>query len=176
MKKFQLIRRVMLAATLLLSVATPLFVQSTNAKFGQLTIQVDQPGIKINPIFYGLMTEEINYAFDGGLCAELVRNRSLKDAATPIHWSLTDALAGTMTLDESQPVPDTTLTQSLRLEARKAGVGIKNGGFWGIPVKPNTTYQISFWAKAASDYRANCESASKAISIIATLPARAPGR
>ncbi len=153
------------AATLLLGLAplasvraqtaptTTAFAQMAPAPAGQLTIQVDQPGVKISPIFYGLMTEEINYAFDGGLYAELVRNRAFKDAATPVHWSLTDPLAGTMALDLSQPVPNTTLTNSLRLDATKAGAGVQNDGFWGVPVMPNTTYQISFWAKAAPDYR-----------------------
>jgi len=35
-----------------------------------LTVNVDRPGIKIDPIFYGLMNEEINFSYDGGLYAE----------------------------------------------------------------------------------------------------------
>lgn len=150
MNKKMTFRAALGAAALLLSVA-PL-TRAQNADSGQLMIDAANPGVKISPIFYGMMTEEINHAFDGGLYAELVQNRQLKDAATPIHWSPTDALAGTMTLDESQPVPDTTLTHSLRLDAKQAGAGVKNDGFWGIPVKPNTTYQISFWAKAAPGF------------------------
>ena len=140
-----------LATTLLLGAAPLTYAQPANS--GQLTIGADKPGVVISPIFYGMMTEEINHAFDGGLYAELVRNRQLQDAATPIHWSLTEPLAGTMALDESQPVPDTTLTRSLRLDAQQAGAGVKNDGFWGVPVKPNTTYQISFWAKAESGFK-----------------------
>ncbi len=30
--------------------------------------------------------------------------------------------------------------------------GIANGGYWGIPVRPNTTYRVSFYAKAASGF------------------------
>ena len=142
-----------LTATLVSGVASPRLARSQTLARAQLTIQADQPGIKISPIFYGLMTEEINHAFDGGLYAELVRNRALQDAATPIYWSLTDALAGTMALDSSQPVPNTALTRCLRLEAAKAGAGVKNDGFWGVPVRPNTTYRVSFWAKAAPDYK-----------------------
>lgn len=44
-----------------------------------LTIRADQPGAKLDPIFYGLMTEEINYSYDGGLYAELIRNRVFQD-------------------------------------------------------------------------------------------------
>jgi len=39
----------------------------------------------------------------------------------------------------------------LKLECSKVGkrVGITNEGYWGIPVKPQTTYRASFYAKAA---------------------------
>ena len=45
----------------------------------KLTVSVDQPGPKLDPIFYGLMTEEINYSYDGGLYGELIRNRIFQD-------------------------------------------------------------------------------------------------
>lgn len=48
-----------------------------------LTVNVDQPGAKIDPIFYGLMTEEINYCYDGGLYAELIRNRVFQGSLGP---------------------------------------------------------------------------------------------
>ncbi len=38
-----------------------------------ITVKVDQPGAKFSPTFYGLMTEEINYSYDGGLYGELLR-------------------------------------------------------------------------------------------------------
>jgi len=44
-----------------------------------LTVRVNQPGPKIDPMFYGLMTEEINYSYDGGLYGELIRNRIFQD-------------------------------------------------------------------------------------------------
>src|SRR4051812_11175968 len=55
----------------------------------KMTVSVDKPGAKINSYFYGMMTEEINHAYDGGLYGELIQNRSFRDdAAAPIHWSL----------------------------------------------------------------------------------------
>src|SRR6185369_17523308 len=77
-----------------------------------LTVRVDQPGAKIDPIFYGLMTEEINFSYDGGLYAELIRNRTFRDnAQNPVNWSLVkDAVAqATMSL-ENVTVPNTALT------------------------------------------------------------------
>src|SRR5256714_13812360 len=54
-----------------------------------LTVHADRPGARIDPRFYGLMTEEINFSYDGGLYAELIRNRTFRDdPRTPVHWSL----------------------------------------------------------------------------------------
>jgi hypothetical protein len=43
---------------------------------GKIVVQVDKPGAKISPMLDGLMTEEINYSYDGGLYGELIQNRS----------------------------------------------------------------------------------------------------
>src|SRR5262245_62047552 len=114
-----------------------------------LTVRVDQPGPKIDPIFYGLMTEEINFSYDGGLYAELIRNRSFRDdAQNPVHWTVVKYGAGDASIAlENSPVPNTALTTALKFDAGSlaAGqrVGIANEGYWGIPVKPNTTYRAS---------------------------------
>jgi alpha-N-arabinofuranosidase len=124
----------------------------------QTTLKIDlaKPGLPVSPTLYGLMTEEINYSYDGGLYAELVRNRVFKDdSKTPVHWSVVQDAGGgaEIALDEGHPVPATALTTSLRLDAAHAGqghrVGIANAGYWGIPVKPSTSYRASFYAKTA---------------------------
>jgi len=119
-------------------------------------IDLSKPGIPVSPTFYGLMTEEINYSYDGGLYAELVRNRAFKDDdKAPVHWSVVQDAGGTaaIALDQRFPVPATALTTSLRLDAARAArghrVGIANAGYWGIPVKPNTRYRASFYARTA---------------------------
>jgi alpha-N-arabinofuranosidase len=97
------------------------------------------------------MTEEINYSYDGGLYAELIRNRAFRNnPAGPDNWSLVrdgDA-KGDMALDRQNPLNE-ALNVSLRLEAQNAGarIGIANEGYWGIPVNPATTYTVSFYAK-----------------------------
>jgi len=121
-----------------------------------VTIDLSKPGIPVSPTLYGLMTEEINYSYDGGLYAELVRNRAFKDDdKAPVHWSVVQDAGGSaaIALDQRFPVPATALTTSLRLDAARAAqghrVGIANAGYWGIPVKPNTRYRASFYAKTA---------------------------
>jgi len=60
-----------------------------------------------------------------------------------------------MSLDTGTPLND-ALKVSLKLDAAKATknspAGIANGGYWGIAVKPRTTYQGSFYAKAANGF------------------------
>src|ERR1051326_1096565 len=53
-----------------------------------LTIEADKPGHAISPTLFGIFFEDINCSADGGLYAELVRNRSFEDAPNPEHWSV----------------------------------------------------------------------------------------
>src|SRR3954470_7486360 len=87
-----------------------------------LDIDVNKPGAAIPKTFYGLMTEEINHSYDGGLFAELIQNRSFQDPlprgrqatpeTLPIHWSLIGN--GKAALDRADPV-NPALPVSLRL-------------------------------------------------------------
>ena len=142
------------ALALVLFLLTCLAPSAVQAQAGRLTVHADRPGAALSPDLYGLMTEEINHAYDGGLYGELLQNRDLKDNPNdPSHWSLAaePGVAGLLNLDTSQPVPGTTLSTCLRLDAPGAhgqSVGVANDGYWGIPIKPNTTYHASFYAKA----------------------------
>jgi alpha-L-arabinofuranosidase len=122
---------------------------------GRIDVQLDQPGITISPRLIGLMTEEINHSFDGGLYAELIQNRIFKnDPATPAHWSLVQREngEGAISLDQGDPVNSGALSTSLRLDARSGRVGAANDGFWGIPVWPRTQYSASFWVRGSADF------------------------
>ncbi|MFO1487589.1 MAG: alpha-L-arabinofuranosidase C-terminal domain-containing protein [Verrucomicrobiota bacterium] len=115
-----------------------------------LRIDAGKVAAKVSPQFYGLMTEEINYSYEGGLYGELVRNRTFKANPTnAIYWSTVGDV--TLTLDTNQPLNE-ALNVSLKVDASKASkqmpAGIANDGYWGIPVRPNTTYRVSFYARA----------------------------
>ena len=105
-----------------------------------VTIDTTSPSGKVSPLFYGLMTEEINHADHGGLYAELVRNRAfLDDAATAAHWSLvqTDGSTGTLALDPKGAAQHDPIGTSLRLNVTQGArpvhvAGIANEGYWGI--------------------------------------------
>jgi alpha-N-arabinofuranosidase len=120
-----------------------------------LHINADRVIARVSPVFSGMMTEEINHSYDGGLYAELIQNRVFKDdLAEPVHWSLVpaDETAASISLDFTNALND-QLIPCLRLDGVSASkthrVGVANDGFWGIPVKPETRYRASFYAKAA---------------------------
>src|SRR6266545_2342281 len=103
-----------------LSVPLLLYVAVTSTRAAGPTIAIDaaSPAGNVSRLFYGLMTEEINHAYDGGLYAELVQNRAfLDDAAAPAHWAVvqSDGAAATIALDRTEP-PNATIGTSLRLE------------------------------------------------------------
>jgi alpha-N-arabinofuranosidase len=142
-------KRTCLAVSLMLGATFPRAAAPT------ITIDASTPAGKVSPLLYGLMTEEINHAYDGGLYAELIRNRAfLDDGAAPAHWSAVkgDGAAATLALDPGQPL-NAAIPTSLRLDVTQASAGhqagVANGGYWGIPVRPNTRYRASFFAKAA---------------------------
>ena len=71
-----------------LPVLLALSVASAVAEDTALVVDVDQPVGQVSPLHYGLMTEEINHSYDGGLYAELIQNRAFQDNADqPAHWS-----------------------------------------------------------------------------------------
>jgi len=144
----------------------PLLVNSSAiAQTTKLTLDFTKTGAKVSPMLYGLMTEEINHSYDGGLYAELIRNRIFKDnATTPEGWSLVQkdttskasikliaADPDKVPYDERRLSINGALTTCLRLTVTKDGssAGIANEGYWGIPVKPGTTYKASFYLKGA---------------------------
>ncbi|MFA6812775.1 MAG: alpha-L-arabinofuranosidase, partial [Bacteroidaceae bacterium] len=45
----------------------------------KLVLSLDKSSVTVSPTLYGLMTEEINYSYEGGLYAQLIRNPSFKD-------------------------------------------------------------------------------------------------
>lgn len=110
-----------------------------------LTIEATKATGKVSPLHYGLMTEEINYSYDGGLYAELIRNRAfLNDPQKPAHWA---AVGGAnLTLATERPVND-ALPKSLKIACATPGAGAANDGYWGFPITPNTTYTATLFAR-----------------------------
>lgn len=142
-----------LAVALVLLITTWSHAQPPST--ASISIQVDSPLHKVSPTLYGLMTEEINFSYDGGLYAEMVRNRTFSGRwhSQPAHWFIVEQgnSTGKMEIDDSTG-PSEALPSSLLLDVEKADsqnpLGVYNDGYWGMAVHPDTTYRASFYAKA----------------------------
>ncbi|HEY7087830.1 MAG TPA: alpha-L-arabinofuranosidase C-terminal domain-containing protein, partial [Tepidisphaeraceae bacterium] len=83
--------------------------------------------------------------------------QAMEPAPIP-HWSAVTkgSAKASIATDTNDPINTTALTTSLKLTIDSIGsgerAGVANDGFWGIPVKPNTTYRASFYAKASDDF------------------------
>src|SRR3981189_1392812 len=88
-----------------------------------LNIQLDKPAHAVSPILYGLMTEEINYSYDGGLYAEMVRNRTFQDHGFGgvAHWNIEHMghSIASMAIDRTEG-PGAALENSLELDVKQA--------------------------------------------------------
>jgi alpha-N-arabinofuranosidase len=138
-----------LLSTLLLAVT----VAVAQEQPATLDIDAQKPIAQVSPTLYGLMTEEINHSYDGGLYPELIRNRAFMDTSYGPHgWVLLEqgnAQAG-MELDNSTG-PSAAIPRSLKVSIQSADAshqaGVVNTGYWGMAVRGNETYQCSFYAK-----------------------------
>ena len=131
-----------------------LSLPSLTAQTPTLTIQAGHPAGNVSPTLYGLMTEEINYSYDGGLYAELVRDRAVGHGfGALVHWPtvVRGNAQVNVSVDESTG-PSDALPRSIKVHVTQASAaapaGVENDGYWGIPVRPHTAYSGSFYAKA----------------------------
>ena len=142
------------ALVLLAVLALPV---SLMAQAPSLAIQVDHPTAKVSPMLYGLMTEEINYSYDGGVYGELVRDRVIgRGFGSLSHWTMVARGNSEVNISADETTgPSAVLTRSLKVNVtaatEAAPAGVQNDGYWGIPVRPNSTYSGSFYAKTGSD-------------------------
>jgi len=122
-----------------------------------LTIDVNQPTAKVSPMLYGLMTEEINYSYDGGIYGELVRDRAVGRGFGGLsHWPMVAQGNSEVHVSlDDKTGPSTALPRSIKVDvvsaSEAAPAGVQNDGWWGIPVRPNTTYTGVFYAKTDGD-------------------------
>ena len=121
------------------------------APAAQLTIDPATQVHAVSPMLYGMMTEEINHALDGGLYAELLMNRTFRASWQGVeHWDLVRHGGASASFEvDRKSGPSKALPYSVKVTVADAGTGagLSNAGFWGVPVKPHTEYQGSFYAR-----------------------------
>jgi len=125
------------------------------AQTATIKIAADQPGHPISPTLYGIFFEDINCSADGGLYAELVRNRNFEDAETPAHWKTLEAAHTEISIGSSNSVsPSNKHFLVVRTRDLNGGRGgVINEGFWGIGVTKNEDYRLSLMARGDDGFK-----------------------
>ena len=129
----------------------------------QVTLDIDaaQRGPKISPTHYGIFFEDINHAADGGLYAELIRNRSFEDGpaygepADMQYWSTYAATPSLLTVRLIQHSKKSPLLNAVQQNAIELTINatpdapacLINAGYWGINAVQGRTYKLSLWLK-----------------------------
>ena len=114
------------------------------AQTHEFVIQAKKLGAEIQPTMYGLFFEDINYAADGGLYAELVKNRSFEFPQHLMGW---DSF-GNVSVREDGPFDKNPHYVRLASAAHPhKHTGLDNKGFFGIGIKQGAEYRFSVWAR-----------------------------
>jgi alpha-N-arabinofuranosidase len=109
---------------------------------------MDKPGAPIAKTMVGIFFEDINFAADGGLYPERVKNRSFEFPDPLMGWKRAVPGAGTFTIRTDAPVSQKN-GHYLRLEGTDAAhpFGVMNDGFRGVGVKAGKSYVFSAAAR-----------------------------
>lgn len=114
------------------------------AQTNELVIQTKKLGAEIQPTMYGLFFEDINYAADGGLYAELVKNRSFEFPQSLMGWKS----FGKVAVKEDGPFERNPHYVRLAYAGHPhKHTGLENEGFFGIGVEKGKEYRFSVWAR-----------------------------
>lgn len=113
---------------------------------------------QISDLLMGVFFEDINYAADGGIYAELVQNRGFEydpsdKEGRDKNWNSLKAWSVKsddvkLVIDTIRPI-HTNNKHYAALTIKKQGSGLVNEGFDGIPVKAGETYLFSVFARSA---------------------------
>lgn len=110
-------------------------------------VNTKKVGAKVQPTMYGIFFEDINYAADGGLYGELVKNRSFEFPDALMGWKA----FGKFEVKNDGPFERCPHYVVLGYSGHNdAATGLQNEGYFGIGIDKGEDYRFSVWAKAVS--------------------------
>lgn len=121
----------------------------------QKTLEVDisKKGAEISPSMWGVFFEDINFGADGGIYAELVKNRSFEFFKPWMGWQRVEKpfVEGQFQIKNQPNRPSNPRYLSVQLNNQKKGeLGITNEGFRGMGLKKDLTYDFSSFYRVRS--------------------------
>ena len=110
----------------------------------EMVVNTSKRGATVQPTMYGIFFEDINYAADGGLYAELVKNRSFEFPDPYMGWKI----FGKVELRDDGPFERNPHYVRLRASGHAhKHTGLENEGYFGIGYEAKAQYRFTVWAR-----------------------------
>jgi alpha-N-arabinofuranosidase len=116
-------------------------------------VAVEEPEAVIQPTMWGIFFEDINFAADGGIYAEMVKNRSFEFARPLMGWKILkpDTTSGVLIINQSKTNPANPRYARITVGTGEPSFGLSNAGFRGIGIKKGMTYNFSVSAQQSDN-------------------------
>jgi alpha-N-arabinofuranosidase len=115
-----------------------------------LTVTTDKPVTPIQPTMWGIFFEDINFGADGGLYAELIKNRSFEFSTPLMGWKdlKQEGSQGTVLIENRAAKNEHNPRYArITVSAASGRYGMVNEGFRGMGIRKDVTYHFSLWAR-----------------------------
>lgn len=132
-----------------------LFIVYAQEQTAVIAVDAAHPGPAMSPNLFGVFFEDINFAADGGLYPELIKNRSFEFSEPLTGWKQVLAVNsagiggpnGELDIRTDNPLHPTN-PHYLRMRAYQPGFGVTNAGFRGIGVEKGAEYRFSAYVRS----------------------------
>ena len=147
-------RRALLA--LVLVAIVPVFAVRTPARQAPapaaIRVAADHPGADIPATLFGIFFEDINFAADGGIYPERVKNRSFEFPDPLMGWrrAMVDGSAGRFEVQTDRPASPAN-RHYLRITSTAGTYGVSNEGFRGVGIRSGARYTVHLLARRGVD-------------------------
>jgi len=125
------------------------FAASASAQQAMI-VKANQPKATIQPTMWGIFFEDINMAADGGIYAELVKNRSFEFNMPLMGWKeqrKESADGSILVVNRSDKNNPDTRYIKVTNNSSAALLGLSNEGFRGMGILKDKQYDFSVWAR-----------------------------
>jgi alpha-L-arabinofuranosidase len=120
----------------------------------EISVNANKPGAEIQPTMWGVFFEDINFAADGGIYAELVKNGSFEFALPMTGWQLLTRQNGNGRMVPnfySPSMPSNPHFMQIHIDPLAGSFGFTNDGFRGMGIRKDEQYNFSVSAKLSEN-------------------------
>lgn len=126
---------------------------AAHSQSSPFVVDVSKPTADIQPTMWGIFFEDINFGADGGLYAELVKNRSFEFDVPLMGWkeqksdkfSTNKESGSALVINRGESEKQNPRFARIIVNADK-GYGLTNEGFRGMGIKKDRQYHFSLFA------------------------------